>query len=239
MKTQSVQKPKIDFAKIKLAKVRLGSVMKTTNDSLTKLTAQGPITSASPEDVAKALTEAAVPAMEEVLSVINDIVEALPVEEGEGLGDGLGDDGGIGDGNGNDDDPLHEGVNENVEGQNGGGDDPRIKDLEEKTASLLKENINMKKASLAKRLGNTFPGNMRRAAEDEFLKENEEEDDLDILEARVAMAEKVVKGYHDANMINRSKTTQYGNQYLQTAKVNGGKLRTAKGDQEIPWQMRT
>lgn len=234
MKTQTVQK--LDYAKIKTAKTKLASITDKASKGLTKFKT-GNITDASPEDVAEALTEVVVPAIEETMEVISDIVEALPTPEGEGLGD-LGN--GIGDenGNGNGETNLETSVNENIEGQGGDPEEQeeRIAKLETSQKTLLTENIAMKKASLAKRHAATFPSNMRRAAEDEFLEENEEEEDLELLEAKVSSQEKVVKSYHDANLINKSRTAQFGN--MQTAKKNGTKMHTAKGSQEIPWQLR-
>ncbi len=217
MNTKSTQK--LDYVKIQTARDNLGKVMKSTSDTLTKLTAQN-IATAQPEDVVKALTEVAVPAIQETMQVVNDIVDALPAEEDTSIGENESE-------ITTDENPI-----------TGDEDaDSRMKELEEKTASLLKENINMKKASLAKRLANTYPPNMRKAAEDDFMKENEEEDDLDVLEAKVASAEKVVKGYLDANMINKTRTSLAT---AHTAKLNGrSKMHTAKDGGSLSWALRT
>ncbi len=250
MKQQSVQR--IDYVKIRSAKVRLGSVMKQTSKALKQLTAQG-IASATPEDVAAALTETAVPAIEATLAVINDVVEALP---GGGEEEGLGEENPLG---GEEEKGPLEGMHEMGEheekplgasfenkntqpGFQGAMDDghdeedDRIKDLEAKVASMTHENNSMKKAKLAERLAMTYPPNMRRTAMDDFLEEHEEEEDLDVMEAKVAMAEKVIKGYHDANMINKSRSNQYTEAISHTAKT-GSKLRTAK-DGKIDWRLR-
>ena len=224
----------IKFDKVKIAKLitaskGYGTVLDSANAGLAsvrKLTAQG---EASPEEVVEAFVEQVLPAMEQTKEMVEQIVEAIPADAGEGMdftsGEGGDDD------DDDDDDSVLSGVADDPEKEK------RMKDLEEKTASLLKENIQMKKASLAKRHANTYPVNMRKAAEDDFLKENEEEDDLDKLEASITYAEKVVQGYHDANLINKSRVPQSG--YSQHTAKKTGKLQTAKnGGQELPWQLR-
>jgi hypothetical protein len=101
----------------------------------------------------------------------------------------------------------------------------------------MKENIAMKKANLAKEYASTFPPNMRKTAMDDFEEEFKDEDDLDKMEAKVVTAKSVIQSYHDANMINKSRTNQFST-ISHTAKM--GSMKTAKNDgASIPWYMRS
>lgn len=242
MKQQSVQR--INVAKIRAAKARLASVTKNTSAALKQLTAQG-ITSASPEDVAAALTETVVPAIEEIQGTIEEVVEALPVEEaplgeGEGLGEGIGN----GEGGGLGGEGLGEGEekpldasfeNHNTQpGYQGAKAGDSV--LKQQVATLMKENIAMKKAGLKEQYASAFPPNLKQTAMDEFEEEFKDSEDLDKMEAKVATAKAVVKSYRDANMINKSRTQTAT---YHTAKMEGT-MKTAKNDggSGVAWYLR-
>ena len=237
MTRQKTSKMKIDYAKLSTAKKKFGSVLDDVNASIKRV---GQLGDASPEQVAEVLTEEVVPALAQTHEIVESIIEALPAVDGMGLGEPEGEEGdkgplgamGEGDHNDHEDEELREAAD--------GEDDEKVLKLEEQVGKLMSENINMKKASLYKRLAQTYPPNMRKAIEQEEFKDEEvkTEDDLDTLEAKVQAAERVVKGYHDANLINKSRVPEP--QWLShMAKKDTGKLRSAKnGGQEIPWQLR-
>ena len=245
MTSKNTQKMKIDYAKLNTAKKKFGSTLDSVNDAIKKTAQLG---DASPEQVAEVLTEEVVPALEQTHEIIESIVEALPaVENGEmGLGDpdkgngnGNDDKGPFGKLGGNDDDDDDDdAIREAAEHDD--DDDDKIQKLEEQMAKIVSENITMKKASLVKRLVATYPPNMRKAVEQEEFKDEDvkTEDDLEKLEAKVMAAEKVVKGYHDANLINRSRIPEPNWISHLAKKDESGKLRSAKGSQAIPWQLR-
>lgn len=232
MQQQSIKTLKIDSKKLaKLAKARknFGKVLDSVNKSLTKLTAQeGEGGDASPEEVAEALTESIIPALEQTKDMVEQVTEALPVTEEGGIM-------GV-EGEGDDDDDDEPPVLGGKDGEDEKTDEEKEKDA--KIDSIIAENLAMKKANLAQRWGKTFPPNMQKTAQEEFLEENEEEEDLEKMEAKVTSAEKVVKGYHDANLINKSKVPTNG--FLAQTAKNGSKLRTASQGrgQSIPWQLR-
>lgn len=237
--------------KVLTAKKDLSGVLDNVNKTLTKLTAQN---DASPDEVAAALTEAVVPALEKTMSIVESVVNALPTE-GDAIDMGI-----IGNGedndnnNGNDNEKIGNGEIEIVDDDDDDDDNPLTgktktrtgtqdgepntdeedadKQMKEQMASIINENIIMKKATLAQRWASTFPGNMRKAAEDEFLEENKEEEDLDKLEAKVSSAEKVVKSYLDANMINKARGG------IHTAKYEKPIQRTASGKNTLDWRLR-
>ena len=246
---------KIDYAKLNTAKKKFGSVLDKVNSSIKRV---GQLGDASPEQVAEVLVEEVVPALEQTHEIVESIVEALPsVDNGMGLGDpddkgnGNGDKGPL-QGLGNeheddDDDPLREAGNgddddddEHREAINLEDEKDKVLKLEEQMGKLLSENISMKKAKLVKRLVATYPPNMRQAIEQEEFKDEDvkTEEDLEKLEAKVISAEKVVKGYHDANLINKSRIPEPQWMSHMAKKNETGKLRSAKGRQEIPWQLR-
>lgn len=115
-------------------------------------------------------------------------------------------------------------VDSGNEGKSELDDDETAKKIASLTASvdsLMKENLTMKKASLAKEYGTLFPPHMRAAAEKEI---NDSEDDYNMLQAKVAGATKVIKAAKDGGMIKPPMPTNF-NTYgpLKSAKAEDSK----------------
>jgi len=239
MKQITVKFDKVKLAKLMTARKDFSPILTAVSEGITEFTQRKAQGDASPEEVVDAFIEKVLPAMEQTTNMIESIVEAIPAGDSDG-GLDLGDDNkndmfGDHDDDDDDDDDDDNPLVGNVKDM-----DKRLKEQEERTASLLKENIQMKKAKLAVRLASSYPPNQRKAAEEDFLKREEEEDDLDKLEAKVVEAETLIKGYQTANMINRSRMPATSGYSQLTAKqtTKDGKLRTANAP-KIDWRLRT
>ena len=241
MKQQQKMQPAV--LAIKTAKTKFGKSLESINTSITKLTAQEG--GASPDEVSEVLTDQVMPALQQVTEVLAEVSEALPTSDGDGEGlaglgglgnDGNNDNGGRDDEDDDDRNPLI-GSNRSAQDDDDDDKDDKILKLEEQMGSMLKENLTMKKANLTERWGSTFPPTMRKAQEEAFEKDSEDEDDIDKLEAKVATAEATVKAYQTAGLIKKQ-TPGY---YMQHTAKDSSRLRTAKngsGESPIPWSMR-
>jgi len=208
------------------ARVKMANTTKLSTAGLEKIkTAMG---EASPEEVAEVLNEQIIPALEQIHEVAQEVTEALPVEQGNGNGglEGLGND--------HDDDDSFQGgdpdEDKNFMGKDDDEMDPHFEKLEATVKQLASENATMKKAKMAQQWASNFPPHLRQAQEDEFMKDEDEEEE--IMEAKLKGATAVLKAYTDSGLINKRVGT-FGMQH--TAKATG-KLRSAK--QELPWMMR-
>jgi len=216
------------------ARTKMGKATKLSTAGLEKIkTAMG---EASPEEVAEVLNDQIIPALEQIHEVAQEVTEALPVEHGNG-GNGLeglggndhGEDGGDDDsfqGEANEDDlnkmgAMHNGEDDEM--------DTHFEKLEATVKQLASENRLMKKAKMAQLWASNFPRHLRQAQEDEFMKEEDEEEE--VMEAKLKGASAVLKAYTDAGMIN----SRTGSFPMHTAKQG---LRTAKRTEPLPWAMR-
>jgi hypothetical protein len=238
MKTTMV---KTNIGKFAKAKLQFASNLDGLSNGITKLTAMdGGVT---PEQVSEVLSSEVLPAIEGVKNVIAQIDEALPTAEGEGemggLGEPAGEPAGLGGeedetgvlsamDDGEDDDEIH-----TASDAEDAALQKRLQHMEAKMASLLRENIGMKKASLSKKYAAQFPIHMRSAMEEKFMEENEDEE-LDAMEAKLATASSVLDAYKTAGLIKKSNIP-----------VGSGTYHTAKNDKTkggqgkaIPWYMR-
>ncbi len=225
---------KIDVAKIK---ANFAKSVDAISDSIkTMHTAMG---DASPEQVAEALSEKAIPALESVKDLLEEVEEALPVQGGDEMGLGEEEGGGMGE---EEEETDLLGAKNNKHGKSKIEFEqlaklPEFQTMQNQLASLKSENLTMKKASLAKRWASLYPQQMRKAMEDEFMEDHKEDEDVEKMEAKISAAEKGISAYHVAGLINRSRAPQTSVYLPHTAK--NGKARTAKDDnQEIPWYMR-
>jgi len=234
---------KINTGKFTQVKSQFASNLDGLSSGITKLTAMDG--SVTPEQVSQVLSQEVLPAIEGVKNIIAQIDEALPSAEGEegGMGGGLGepsqeepetgvlsamDDNDFGD--------LDEGEDEDdlLTGSADAALQRKLQGLTASMATLMKENISMKKASLSKQYASQFPPHLRSAMEDQFLKENEDED-LEAMEAKLATANSVVTAYKTAGLIKKSNIP-----------VGSGTFYTAKNDKTtsrgkgavIPFYMR-
>jgi len=217
-------KAKGKAAKLATARDDFGkSVKKFSKDVDTLKTAMD----ATPEQISEALEEV-VETVTEAATQLQQIDEALP-------GNGEPDEGIMGD-------TYDENHDENERtGQNGEPDekDDKILKLEEQMGKIMSENLSMKKAGLAKRWASIFPQHLRKAQEDEFMKEHDEDEDLEKMEAKVTAGETSIKAYQTSGLINRSRTGGYGS-YGPVPQMgkDSGKLQTGKAGEVIPWNMR-
>ena len=249
-----MQKQIIKFDTLKFASVSKNFVSNINglNTGMTKLTAMDG--SVTPEQVSQVLTEEILPAIQGAVESITQINEALPTSEGEGESslDNLGNDGEIGNDHGegmsnqekeigvlsamgdpDKDDKVHTATDaEDAALQKRLQHmDAKYASIEKQVASVVGENITMKKAKLAKLYASTFPPYIRTAIETEFLKENEDEE-IEAMEAKLASASKVLESYKTAGLLKKASMPNIVT--LHTAKMT-----TKSGDKEvIPWQMR-
>ena len=213
---------------IATAKTKMANATKLSTAGLEKIkTAMG---EASPEEVAEVLNEQIIPALEQIHEVATEVTEALPVE-----GDNGGDGGLAGLGNDHDDDNSFQGEGgdddlNKMGSDNDNEDDQHFQKLEATVKQLATENRAMKKAKMAQQWASNFPPHLRRAQEDEFMKDEDEEEE--IMEAKLKGASAVLKAYTDSGLINRRVGT-FGMQH--TAKAT---LRSAKKQEVVPWNMR-
>lgn len=246
-----------NFAKVR---TKYASNIVGLEKGITSLTAMdGGVT---PDQVSEVIRKEILPAVEGIKNVIVQIDEALPTTEDEGLGNEgmLGNEGnGEGEGAGMNveseedehgilsanTDGLDEGTNEDDLHTAGSNENPkntdaadaalqkRLQHVEAKLASVIGENTQMKKAKLAKLYASHFPSHMRTAMEDEFIKENENEE-VDAMEAKIESVSKVMQSYKTAGLIKKS-NIPVGSGLIQTAKNDKTKGGTKV---EIPWNMR-
>ena len=218
-------KAKAKAAKLATARDDFGkSVKKFSKDVDTLKTAMD----ATPEQISEAL-EDVVETVTEAATQLQQIDEALP-------GNGEPDEGIMG--------GVHDENNENENertAQDGEPDekDDKILKLEEQMGKIMSENLSMKKAGLAKRWANIFPQHLRKAQEDEFMKDHDEDEDLEKMEAKVTAGEVSIKAYQTSGLINRSRTGGYGG-YGPVPQMgkDTGKLMTGKATEAVPWNMR-
>lgn len=202
---------------------------------------------ATPEQVSQALEEVASTVMEAV-EEIKQINEALPNTEGNDVADDLNLGGGHNNNNNDEDDDDDNILGGRDEGDNDDDDDNKsdieFEQLAKKSSkfakffnehtALVKENLTMKKANLAKEWASTFPAHLRKAQEESFIKENEEEEDLEKMEAKVQSAKVLVSAYNTEGLINRSRMPTIPH----TAKNTDGQLKTAKQGEGVPFYLR-
>lgn len=204
---------------------------------------------ATPEQVSAALEEVAQTVMEAVQE-IKQIDEALPTN-GEADQVELGRIEGINNNDDDDDEDNKNGILGGAGHENGDDDDDKNKSdiefeqLAKKSSKfakflsehevLVKENLQMKKANLAKEWSMTFPAHLRKAQEESFIKENEEEEDLEKMEAKVQSAKVLVSAYNTEGLINRSRMPSIPH----TAKKDtDGQMKTAKQGEGVPFYLR-
>lgn len=238
----------VKFDTLKFASVRknFASNIEGLSKGITKLTAMDG--SVTPEQVSQVLTQEVLPAVQGIEAVITQIDEALPTPEGEGDLDNLGNDGTIGNDHGkgainHHDDDDTTGV---LSAMGNDHDDEihtaktdaeaaalqkRLQHVEAKLASMVQENVNLQRAQLAKLYASTFPPHIRTAMENEFLEENKDEE-VEAMEAKLASASKVFESYKTAGLLK--KASMPGIVALHTAKMT-----TKSGTKDtIPWYMR-
>lgn len=237
---------KINTRKFASVRTKFASNIDGLGKGITKLTAMDG--SVTPDQVSEVLTEEVLPAVEGIKNVIAQIDDALPTTEEEGgLGEGLGNGGGEG-GNGESeeeetgvlsamDDEDEEEVHTASDAEDAALQkrlqhvEASLKDTTQKLASVLSENTSMKKAKLAKLYASNFPVHMRQAMEDEFLKENEDEE-IDAMEAKVASSSKVFESYKTAGLLKKASMPSESLRTAKNDKTNGG------AEEAVPWYMR-
>lgn len=246
----------VKFDTLKFASVRknFASNIEGLGKGITKLTAMDG--SVTPEQVSQVLNEEVLPAIQGVEAVIAQIDEALPTPEGEGRGP-LGDlgkgDGEIGNDHGEGMMNHHEEEDEkgvlsaNMNHDDDDDDDmhtartdaeaaalqKRLQHVEAKLASMVQENVNLQRAKLAKLYASTFPPQIRTAMEHEFLEENKDEE-VEAMEAKLASASKVFESYKTAGLLKKASMPSIVT--LHTAKMT---TKSGTKDTEIiPWYMR-
>ncbi len=216
------------------ARTKMANATKLSTAGLEKIkTAMG---EASPEEVAEVLNDQIIPALEQIHEVAQEVTDALPVEHGNGNGmEGLGGED-HGNGNGNDDGSFQgEGGDDDLNkmgANNDDEDDTHFQKLEATVRQLATENATMKRAKMAQQWASNFPPHLRKAQEDEFMEEDEEEEE--VMEAKLQGATAVLKAYTDAGMINRRVGSFPQQHYAKAGKTS---LRSAKKE-ELPWMMR-
>ena len=241
----------VKFDNIKFAKVRknFASNIEGLSKGITKLTAMdGAVT---PEQVSQVLNEEVLPAIQGVEAVIAQIDEALPTPEDEGRGP-LGD---LGNGEGEIGNDHGEGMMNHDDDETGvlsantNDDDDdemhtartdaeaaalqkRLQHVEAKLASMVQENVNLQRAKLAKLYASTFPPQIRTAMEHEFLEENKDEE-VEAMEAKLASASKVFESYKTAGLLKKASMPSIVT--LHTAKMT---TKSGAEGNQIPWYMR-
>ena len=235
------QMVKINTGKFTNVKGQFASNLDKLSSGITQLTAMdGGVT---PEQVSEVLSAEVLPAIEGVKNIIAQIDEALPTADGGELGgEGLGGEGLGGEEpetgvlSAMDDEDTGEGDDEIQTGSDASDAalQKKLQHMEASMNTLLKENVGMKKASLAKLYASNFPPHMRTAMEAEFLKENEDEE-LDAMEAKLNTASKLVNSYKTAGLLKKS-NIPVGSGTYHSAKdtTKSG----SKGQSTVPWNMR-
>lgn len=243
-----------DSAKLKSARTGLKATIDKFSGIADKIKTgqEGNGGQATPEQVSEALEEVAATVMEAV-EEIKQINEALPNTEGSDVADELSVGARHNNNNNDEDDDDDNILGGRDEGDDDDDDDDKNKsDIEfeqlakksskfakffNEHTTLVKENLQMKKANLAKEWAGAFPAHLRKAQEESFIKENEEEEDLEKMEAKVQSAKVLVSAYNTEGLINRSRMPQFT--FPHTAKNTDGQMKTAKqGEGGVPFYLR-
>lgn len=250
---------KINTEKFASMKTQFASNLAKLSGGITTLTAMdGGVT---PEQVSQVLQSEVLPSLDGVKEIISQIDEALPTSE-DGIEGAEEEQGGnisnpdnsptgvLNAGNSDkpeldeDGNPIRTGnTNENPKNTDAADAalqkrlqhmEAKLTEVTQQSASILSENISMKKANLSKKYASQFPTHMRSAMEDEFLKENEEEP-LEAMEAKLASVSTVINAYKTAGLIKKASFPSSSG-IIQTAKND--KPKNGESGLEIPFYMR-